>query len=58
MKEATLSIISYMFIDKPQKKIMQRIYKYMDKSDDGALDGCELQHGISAILANLTDAEL
>lgn len=58
MKEATLSIISYMFIDKNQKKIMQRIYKYLDKSDDGALSGCEIQHGIKAILATLTEAEL
>lgn len=58
MKESTLSIISYIFIDKPQKKLMQRIYKYMDKSDDGALDASEIQNGIKAILANLEDAEL
>ena len=45
MKEATLSIISYLLIDKPQKRVIQKIYKFMDKSDDGFLQPKEIQEG-------------
>lgn len=42
MKEATLSIISYLLIDRPQKRVIQKIYKYMDRSDDGVLQPREI----------------
>jgi len=39
-----------MLINKDQKKIIQRIYKYMDKSEDGAITEKELAFGYKAIL--------
>lgn len=58
MKEATLSIISYLLIDKPQKRAIQKIYKYMDKSENGCLEAKELHEGYKNILQDLDDEQL
>ena len=50
MKEACLSIISYMLMDSSQKRTIQEIYKYMDKSGDGKLQADEIYKGIRDIL--------
>lgn len=55
MKEACLAIISYILMDSSQKRTIQEIYKYMDKSGDGKLQAEEIYKGIRDILKGCSE---
>jgi len=57
LKEASMSMIAHLLLDNRQKMVIKKIFKIMDESGDGQLNGHELKKGFQEIFKDAPDRD-
>lgn len=57
MKESCLALIAHLFMDSKQKITLRKIFKIMDDSGDGKLEGEELRTGFTKVFNSPEDVD-
>ena len=57
LKEASMSMIAHLLLDNRQKMVIKKIFKIMDESGDGQLNGHELKKCFQEIFKDAPDRD-